>query len=43
MIEMPRLCYRISTLVARINSEPGLRMKDNSPIELLLANMLSFV
>ncbi len=37
MIEMSRLCYEISTLVARINSEQGLRMKDNSPIELCVS------
>ena len=42
MIEMPRLCYKISTLVARINSKPGLRMKDNSPIELCVSKYALF-
>ncbi len=34
---MPRVCYKISTLVARIKSEPGLRMKGNYPIELCVS------
>ncbi len=42
MIEMPRLCYKIGTLVARINNEPGLRMKDNSPIELCVSKYALF-
>ncbi len=39
---MSRVCYKIRTLVPRINSEPGLRMKDNSPIELCVSKYALF-